>query len=683
MNKLMSFSEKKEVVLVLVIMAFAFFAKTVLLLSNQPWPTVFFDELLYRQNAEAIFHFNKYGDAIYPPMYPLALTPAFLFSNWYLGMLVINAFLASLLVPAVWFLARTVYIKYALIAALIAAVLPFGAVFPRFIMSENLCVPLFVFATALALRGGKRGNFEGFCFGIVLALAHWTKYLFLPALPVFVGVWMYSHYKITKPHRNVNGFSFGFSVLWVLAGYAGLSSAWIIYGLASGFDLSDLSGLSYFASTKSLGYLRPESEPQFADFSHFIMWGTAYASYIALACLPFYGGVPAYYFLSGKQWRGQFSPIQWLFLALIVVLSVGYWLLATQHSLRAGYNYPDPLNLQGRYLMYMVPCYLVSALLLYEVFDGREGVTYKKRAVIGSLFVVAIFVFAWNVLFNKIIWNFPPWFATLTFLSIDVFALKYVWLATFVLFVALLPLFIKFITNKFAQVQIFFVGALVLAMFAVSARQSSVDGSGVHVYELAGPILSIFEETNQQVNVRLDHKDLPESSELNNQLQFFGLSKDKYNIKSGSIGDALKAKNPSQATILLSSSKLALPTLREYGTDPKLFRIYRLDHVDPKILAPNILDYGPKIIMAGVPFNVQPSGSSAMWFRVANLKTTTKIMFDNSPLKLIRGQDGFASGVLPKELFERPREVIIRVFDSQLELEGDSVNVSIHAKVSK
>jgi hypothetical protein len=35
---------------------------------------------------------------------------------------------------------------------------------------------------------------------------------------------------------------------------------------------------------------------------------------------------------------------------------------------------------------------------------------------------------------------------------------------------------------------------------------------------------------------------------------------------------------------------------------------------------------------------------------------------------------------LPNELFEHPREVIIRVYDSQLDVEGTAINVTIYTK---
>ena len=80
-----------------------------------------------------------------------------------------------------------------------------------------------------------------------------------------------------------------------------------------------------------------------------------------------------------------------------------------------------------------------------------------------------------------------------------------------------------------------------------------------------------------------------------------------------------------------------------------------------------------------MPFNIQPPEKSAIWFRLDNL---TEITLDNTPLKLTLGRDGCARAVLPNELFKRPCEVIIRVYDYQLGLKGDSVKVSIHDKES-
>ena len=120
------------------IIVFILFILKVCMLSADDGPTIFKDELLYRINALAIFNGKKYANAHYPPLYPLALSPAFLFQDWYRAMHVLNAFWSSLLVPAAWFLGRTVGLRRPVLAGLLVAVIPFQAVYFRLLMSENL-----------------------------------------------------------------------------------------------------------------------------------------------------------------------------------------------------------------------------------------------------------------------------------------------------------------------------------------------------------------------------------------------------------------------------------------------------------------------------------------------------------------------------------------------------------------
>lgn len=113
-------------------------AVKLLWIRDVPGPTVFFDELIYRQQAYELFQGEALRSAQYPMGYPLFLSGAFRFENWYGAMHVLNVLISSLLIPASWFLARTVGVRWALVPALLCALLPIHSVFPGYIMSDDL-----------------------------------------------------------------------------------------------------------------------------------------------------------------------------------------------------------------------------------------------------------------------------------------------------------------------------------------------------------------------------------------------------------------------------------------------------------------------------------------------------------------------------------------------------------------
>src|SRR3990172_1544565 len=66
-------------------------------------PRILSDELIYRIDAEKIFHGELFSTTHYPPFYPLLLSVAFFSkAHWYEWMLYINVLLSSLILIPVW-----------------------------------------------------------------------------------------------------------------------------------------------------------------------------------------------------------------------------------------------------------------------------------------------------------------------------------------------------------------------------------------------------------------------------------------------------------------------------------------------------------------------------------------------------------------------------------------------------
>lgn len=193
---------KNDAASITAIFLILFIFKAIFAVFHSTGPAILNDEYLYKFNAESIFLLQKYASAHYPPVYSLTLAPALFFDNWYEAMLVINAFLSSLLIPAVWSLAKAAEMRHPMVPTTLAAFIPFHAVYPSFLLSENLFVPLFCCALALCLRGKSKSPREGMLFGVILGLTHLTKYLFLPAVPLLYLGWLWG---LRHPRREQGG----------------------------------------------------------------------------------------------------------------------------------------------------------------------------------------------------------------------------------------------------------------------------------------------------------------------------------------------------------------------------------------------------------------------------------------------------------------------------------------------
>jgi len=469
-------------VIALVIITFTIFAiKAIFVVLNSSGPTIS-DELLNKFNARAIFEGQKYAIALYPPAYPLALTPAFFFKYWYEGMLIINAFWSSLIVPATWLLARAAGVRQSLLAALLVGLLPMHAIYPNVLRSENLYVPLFVLAVALALRGGKAGNIEALVFGFVLGITHLTKYLFLPALPLLVVAWLYSRSKYNPDVPSASLLQQYYPALFVLLSYGLVIAIWLIYGYASGFGLSEMFGFGIS------GHIAKA-----ATVESLLMWVAAYSSYAILAWLPVWGIITIWVSqLSSKSWRINLESRHWFFLVLVLLLLGCYWLLAVQHSFGAEYNYPVPQRLIGRYLMPLSPIMLVLGVWVLERITEAMLCFGRFRALISAGVLIGFSSVAWWILFNNSIWKVTPWFANSEQGVPDVIAVVSPLMYLLAITITLLPIVFFYFRKADVRLLVLPLAVLMLISLISDAKRMLPLQFGRHFRELAavGTILS-------------------------------------------------------------------------------------------------------------------------------------------------------------------------------------------------
>ena len=124
-------------------------------------PSIYTDEYIYFKNAQSLFQsfdISLHGMAtgIYPPLYSIVLSIAFIFNDAnlaYFIVKIINAFLSTLIVVPAYLLAKEFADKKkSLFTAAIIGILPMNLVFSSFIMAENLFYTLYLTSLYLIFK---------------------------------------------------------------------------------------------------------------------------------------------------------------------------------------------------------------------------------------------------------------------------------------------------------------------------------------------------------------------------------------------------------------------------------------------------------------------------------------------------------------------------------------------------
>lgn len=395
---------------------------------NSTGPVVFGDEFFYKDHAQRLVNGQPYGHgAQYPPMYPLSLSLALLSKeHWYESMLFINALLSSSILFPVYLLSRRMLRgKVLFLPVIMAALLPFHAVYPSLLLSENLSLSLSLSAVYLALICEKRNWLSGALVGVFSAGAYMTKYLFLPSIPLLLGLW----WLIPLLNKDLEGTSIRQklqlpALAAVTTGFLILYSPWLLYAHYSGLSVRAAMGLSlaadYSKAIAGADIRFSGARTDVPNLGSLVLWVTAYGSYMVLVLAPLLSILCLYV----RLWLSKKADIPFrekLFVSSLIVLSIGYSLLALQHSWGADFNYPEPQYLLGRYLMHLTPLYFLAVVIALDRLRNHIGSMRATFVLVTSLSSVILVYVAQRVLYEQAVWKLPPSFAGSTFNSPDSF----------------------------------------------------------------------------------------------------------------------------------------------------------------------------------------------------------------------------------------------------------------------
>jgi hypothetical protein len=353
----------------------------------------FNDEVRYWDIARAIFegNFSFATDSDYPPFYSISLLPAFyLFSPFtrYAAARWLNAlYLTSTVFPAYLLLRKFLDRKTSLLAVFVLLCGPIQLVIARTLISENVFYPVFMWAVLLAFSSltplhSKARIMENILFGILLALLYATRFIGLALIPAFLLVWWLKPFGKEKLPLLFSWKKFA-HILIIVGSMLLLLAIWQGAGLRAGVSLKTMLGFS----------VADHPDPAQLGKRRLLMWAIFYLCYTLEIAAPYLGLMLAS--LSQfklKDWQSDENR-WWISLTLIVFF---FLLACVRHSWRAAYNYPDPVKLQGRYIMYFGPLFLITAFSFF----GKQ-LKVKNKVLFGLTLIfltAALILFAYATL---------------------------------------------------------------------------------------------------------------------------------------------------------------------------------------------------------------------------------------------------------------------------------------------
>jgi hypothetical protein len=385
------------------VMVFSLFVliKYLTLFSINFGPILFFDELLYKELALKLVTEplkNGYPSTHFPFVYPLFLSPAFLFSDFYSVMKILNILYSSAIVFPVWMIARLFKLGHteSVIVIVLASLLPYQVALSPMIMSELLFFPLLYFAIYLTLQMPARRRIAfAYLTGIFIGLLVETRYIAIPLVPSFLFV--FSLKLLEKSHGEARHDKFK-QLFSLLLGFATVYLPRLGVGLLLGHKIFSVVG---FATHKVMVE---------TDLNRILLFHTFYVSYIILSFAPYLFWL---LFFGSKYLAPPWtSPEKRLFI-LIMAITATLVSVASWHSAKAYYNTPDLKYMIGRYVFFSLP------LVIVFTFAGLKNSCVVKRKgtalSIGSLWLSALtstllIMFSYKILFENYLIDLPGYF---------------------------------------------------------------------------------------------------------------------------------------------------------------------------------------------------------------------------------------------------------------------------------
>ena len=361
------------------------------------------DEITYFKTAFSFFNgvFDIKEFHHFPPLYPLSLLPAFLFfypNNIYPAIKLLNAiYICSVIFPVYLILRNFLNKKEIFIALFIFILNPINVVFPRSVLSENIFYPLLIWSVYFTLfRSTNKSQLINILadlfLGVLYSALIFTRFIAIAVVPGLLLIWLIKLFFGGKfsAKQALHYFLRIFLVILPIIIFIGL---WLYSASTNGVPAKDVLGFSITGSPNPL-----QTTPY-----NLLIWTIFYLAY---ACLMLGPGFIIFLFsaINIKDFKIDEKYYQWFFACLVIC---GTFLIASiEHSWSANYNFPDPVKIQGRYIIYIGPLFYITSLIFIKRSEKFNYSLIEK--VLVSLISLCLILFSFLVLFKGILFIDKP-----------------------------------------------------------------------------------------------------------------------------------------------------------------------------------------------------------------------------------------------------------------------------------
>jgi 4-amino-4-deoxy-L-arabinose transferase-like glycosyltransferase len=452
-------------------------------------PILNFDEFIYKQTGFQLYNPKTIVTSYhYPPAYPALIgLSSFFGDSFFQVILLINIFITTLpLFLAYWFLKKYVDRLYAFFGAVICSAIPMNFFQPGMVMSENLYYPLFMLVVFYFIFYSSNKNLRySIGAGALFALLHLTRYITLPLLPFFGLIWIFDDIFHRKSPLNIK--LIVAKSLLCLISYFTVYSLWIFINLQSIQSLSLLTKLFGLGVTESQNFSGLGLPLTFNGLLRFISY---YLSYYFMMI-----GPVIYLIIANPVPFNLSNDLRKLyiltFLSTFVLIFVASW-----HSWRCEYNYPETFYIMGRYITFLSPLAIIIGYIhLFEANKELSALNHLKEKKVWTYIRLKVSAFlagsgliylSYKVIYCDLFENLKDWFI-MKHVSPDAYVFKLLGmkLVAFVIFIMLFFLLmdlIKFYVNGnvYRRLQTILISTFTIIYFVVAGYGTKYEPDGLY-----------------------------------------------------------------------------------------------------------------------------------------------------------------------------------------------------------
>ena len=316
-------------------------------------PTMFSDEYVYFKTAHDFFFGNTIASSVYPPLYSILISPAFLAGNGYSAYFfakVINAFLTTAVIFPSFFIARGfLNSKKSVLVSILVAFIPSHFVSSFSIMSENLFYLLFLVSFYFIYKTIRQKSFAwGVAAGLLAGLTTLTKFSGIILVIVMFFAFLYALVKKEIGNAKL--------VLIPLVISSLLAALWLFRNFLSG----------KFEITSTLGsYAMEITHPSFS-LASFVTWTVLYTGILVLSLffILFFYNIKSAGFAIKSQ-----NEYLLLFNVLLILTAIVTIIVAANHAavsaVKSSTSLPWTITGRaiGRYIYCLLPLFIINGFV--------------------------------------------------------------------------------------------------------------------------------------------------------------------------------------------------------------------------------------------------------------------------------------------------------------------------------